>query len=246
MRFRLLATDFDGTLARRGEVGTKGANALGRWRRAGGLLAMVTGRELDEIRQIYPGLVDFDIVVAENGAMLYWPATGREMPLGEPPPPEFLAALRARGVAPMSAGRIIVAAWLPDEELVVDVIREMGLKREITCNKGSIMVLPVGVNKLSGLRAALGELGVAAADTVGFGDAENDIPFLEVCGFSVAVGNALDLVKAVADHVTRSTHGEGLAEAVDLLLDQPDTAAVEAAGGPADDDVDSGGSAVGF
>lgn len=226
MRFRLLATDFDGTLARRGEVGTRGANALARWRRAGGLLAMVTGRELDEIREIYPGLVDFDIVVAENGAMLYWPATGRERPLGEPPPPEFVAALRARGVAPMSAGRIIVAAWLPDEELVVDVIREMGLQVEISCNKGSIMVLPIGVNKLSGLRAALGELGVAAADTVGFGDAENDIPFLDVCGFSVAVGNALDLVKAVADHVTRSTHGEGLAEAVDLLLDQPETGAV--------------------
>lgn len=61
----------------------------------------------------------------------------------------------------------------------------------VILNKRSLMVLPRGVNKASGLRDALDELGIAPEDTVGVGDAENDEAFLALCGYSAAVANAL-------------------------------------------------------
>ena len=80
------------------------------------------------------------------------------------------------------------------------------------------MILPAGVNKASGVEAALHALGLSADQAVGIGDAENDIDFLAKCGLAVAVGNALPAVKARAQMVTRATHGAGVAELADWLL----------------------------
>jgi hydroxymethylpyrimidine pyrophosphatase-like HAD family hydrolase len=88
----------------------------------------------------------------------------------------------------------------------------------ISLNKRSLMIMPAGVDKASGLRAAAGDLGVDLRETVGCGDAENDLPLLAACGTSVAVGNALPPVKAAATIVTTATHGDGVAEAIDRLL----------------------------
>ena len=46
-------------------------------------------------------------------------------------------------------------------------------------NKGAVMILPSGVNKATGLAAALEELGLSPHNVVGVGDAENDHAFLE-------------------------------------------------------------------
>ena len=51
-------------------------------------LILVTGRELDDLIRIMPRLDLFDIVVAENGAVLYWPETRQERTLAAAPPPE--------------------------------------------------------------------------------------------------------------------------------------------------------------
>jgi hydroxymethylpyrimidine pyrophosphatase-like HAD family hydrolase len=98
------------------------------------------------------------------------------------------------------------------------VIDELGLDLEVILNKGSVMVLPASVNKATGLSAALEELGIAPQDVVGIGDAENDEAFLALCGFGVAVANALDSVKACADQVTRAENGAGVGEVIDLLI----------------------------
>ncbi len=80
------------------------------------------------------------------------------------------------------------------------------------------MVLPKGVDKASGLRHAVAELGINAESVVGIGDAENDIEFLAACGCGVAVANALPSLKSSADFITRGAHGDGVAEIIDLLL----------------------------
>jgi HAD superfamily hydrolase (TIGR01484 family) len=61
------------------------------------------------------------------------------------------------------------------------------------------MVLPSGVNKGTGVRAALDELKVSPHDVVAVGDAENDHPFLTLAACSVAVANALPSVKHRVD-----------------------------------------------
>ena len=77
------------------------------------------------------------------------------------------------------------------------------------------MVLPTGVNKATGLQAALAELEIDASQVIGAGDAENDHAFLQICGCSVAVANALPSVKKHARIVTARTHGAGVTEVID-------------------------------
>ena len=219
MYFLALATDYDGTLAHDGVVDPDALAALRQLKDSGRRLVLVTGRELPDLQRAFPELGCCDLIVAENGALLYEPGTGRENVLAPAPPEAFVARLRERGVEPLSIGRSIVASWEPMQDLVLETIRELGLELQIVFNKGAVMVLPSGVNKASGLAAALTDCGLSPHNVVGIGDAENDHAFLAMCGCSVAVANALDSVKAEADLVTSGARGEGVRELIEHLLE---------------------------
>jgi hydroxymethylpyrimidine pyrophosphatase-like HAD family hydrolase len=218
MRYRALASDYDGTLATDGVVDEATLDALRRLRTTGWKLILVTGRELDELIGVFPQIELFDRVVAENGAVLYRPAKQEIRLLGEPPPEAFVTALRDRVEAPVAVGRVIVATWRPQETIVFDVIRDLGLDRQVIFNKEAVMILPTGVDKAAGLEAAFDELELAPDTTVAVGDAENDLAFLELCGCAVAVANALQSVKEQADIVTVGARGAGVAELIDRLI----------------------------
>ena len=99
------------------------------------------------------------------------------------------------------------------------MIRELGLELQVIFNKGAVMVLPAGVNKATGLTAALEELNLSPHNAVGVGDAENDHAFLSLCECSAAVANALPPVKETADITTRADHGgAGVVELIDQLI----------------------------
>jgi len=219
MRYHVLATDYDGTLAHEGKVDQLTVDALNRLVASGRQLLLVTGREVKELLAVFPEVPMFALVVAENGAVLYRPATNEETVLCDPPPAEFVRTLQARGVAPLSVGRVIVAAWQPHETTVLQAIRDLGLEMQIIFNKHAVMVLPSGVNKATGLSAALTEMRLAPEDVVGVGDAENDHAFLGMCGCSAAVANALPAVKAEADIVLQKDHGAGVAELIDRMIE---------------------------
>jgi hypothetical protein len=80
------------------------------------------------------------------------------------------------------------------------------------------MVVPPGVNKATGLAAALDALELSPLNVLAIGDAENDHAFLTTSGCAVAVANALPAVKETADVVTAATHGAGVIETIDALL----------------------------
>jgi HAD superfamily hydrolase (TIGR01484 family) len=216
--FKALATDYDGTIATHGFVDPPTMEALERLRVAGHQVMLVTGREIDDLRTVFPELTRFDLIVGENGALLYWPATGREELLAKPPPPEFSQALRDAECERLSVGRVIVATFEPYDHLVFETIKAQKLELQVIFNKGAVMVLPTGVNKASGLKAAVKALGITTEEVVGVGDAENDHAFLEICGFSVAVSNALDVLKRKVCMVTRGGHGRGVTEMIDQWL----------------------------
>lgn len=220
--FRALATDYDGTIAHDGVVDQVTIAALERIKRSGRRLVMVTGRELPDLERVCPRLDLFDRIVAENGALLYTPATKEQRPLGPPPPPAFVQRLEAIGVDPLSVGQVIVATWEPNEGVVLEAIRDLGLDLQIIFNKGAVMVLPNGINKASGLEAALEDLGLSAHNVVATGDAENDLAFMRTCGCAVAVGNALPAVKDAADIVTEAVRGAGVAELIEMWLTAED------------------------
>jgi hydroxymethylpyrimidine pyrophosphatase-like HAD family hydrolase len=218
MRYLALACDYDGTLAAHGTVDDSTLDALKRLRASGRKLIMVTGRELDDLMQVFPHMDLFDRIVAENGGVLYAPATREIQSLAAPPSVQFVKELEYRNIAPLSVGRVIVATWEPNEETVISVIRELGVELQLIFNKGAVMVLPPGVNKATGLRRALDALKLSPHNTVGIGDAENDHSFLETCECGVAVANALDSVKAHVDFVTSSERGRGVSELIERMI----------------------------
>ncbi|RUZ09518.1 HAD family phosphatase, partial [Mesorhizobium sp. M7A.F.Ca.CA.001.04.2.1] len=88
MYFIALATDYDGTLAHDGVVAKKTLTALERFKKSGRKLVLVTGRELPDLKGVFPELSLFDKVVAENGAMIYTPASEEERVIAPPPEPK--------------------------------------------------------------------------------------------------------------------------------------------------------------
>jgi hydroxymethylpyrimidine pyrophosphatase-like HAD family hydrolase len=215
--FIALATDYDGTLAAGGHASAEAVKALERFKDTGRRLILVTGRELAHVKEPFPRLEIFDRVVAENGAVIYDPASKKEIVIGAGPPPAFVERLRQLNVTPLSIGRCIVATWEPHQATVLEAIRELGLEHQIIFNKGAVMVLPPGINKATGLKTALKELGLSYHNVVGVGDAENDQAFLHHCGCAAAVANALPTIqKAAHVHLTKD-HGDGVIELIERI-----------------------------
>lgn len=222
MRYLVLASDYDGTLAHDGVVEPATIAAVERFRAAGGRPILVTGRELPDLQQVFPHLALFERVVAENGGLLHDPSTGRDRVLGPARDARLVEAMRVAGVSPLSVGRTIVATVEPYERLALEVIRTLGLEAQVIFNKGAVMVLPSGVNKATGLRAALDELDLSPHNVAGVGDAENDHALFDACELSVAVANAIPALRARADLVTTGARGAGVAELIERLLDHPE------------------------
>ena len=215
-----LATDYDETLADHGAVTPAALEAIRKLKDSGRKLILVTGRELPDLKRVFAEHEIFDRIVAENGALLYTPTTRKSRQLAPPPPPKFVDRLRQRGVEPLYVGETIVATLVPNETIVLEEIRDLGLELEIIFNKGAVMVLPSGLNKATGLLAALEELELSPHNVIGIGDAENDHALLRTVGYGVAVANALPTVKETADRSTRAARGAGVAELVGLMLDK--------------------------
>ena len=75
-----------------------------------------------------------------------------------------------------------------------------------------------GIDKARALEGALPKLGIDASEVVSFGDGQNDKSMIEWAGTGVAMGNAVDEVKAVAQMVTANNNEDGIAVALDKLL----------------------------
>jgi hydroxymethylpyrimidine pyrophosphatase-like HAD family hydrolase len=218
LRYRAVATDYDETLACGGRVPAYAIDALVRARDSGRNLILVTGRELNSLRSVFSNLDLFSMIVAENGTLLYSPANEEEEALCDAPAAEFIQALRDHAVSPLSVGRCLVATVRPNETVVSEIIRELKLNLRIIFNRESIMVLPAGKDKSTGLRIAFSRLGLNRKNVIGIGDAENDLALLRACGFPVAVANATGGLKREAQLVTAGRCGRGVVEVITRLL----------------------------
>ena len=126
MRYRALACDYDGTVAKDGVLDDKTRAALERLKASGRKLLLVTGRILTDLARTCPGLELFDAIVAENGAVVHRPETRETRLIAGAPPAGFVPALRAAGIDDIGVGEVIVATHTPHETKVLDVIRARG------------------------------------------------------------------------------------------------------------------------
>jgi HAD superfamily hydrolase (TIGR01484 family) len=220
MRYRVLATDYDNTLATDGRVPATVVSALEKLRASGRDIVLVTGRELDDLLAIFPQASElFARIVAENGGVIYQPDTNERRLLAGAPPDAFVAAMRERGVPHLGVSETLVATVRPYERIALEAIRDLGLDLHVVFNGDAVMIVAPGVSKASGLVAALDELGLSPHSAVGVGDGENDHPLVDVCECGVAVANSVPSLREHADIVTEGVAGAGVIELIDELVD---------------------------
>jgi hydroxymethylpyrimidine pyrophosphatase-like HAD family hydrolase len=218
MRYLALAVDYDGTAASHDALADGARQAIERLRISGRRIVLVTGRRIEDLLKVCPAVGLFDLVVAENGAVVYDPSRREEVVLGVPVPDRLIDRLRDRGVAPLEVGKVLVATRDPHGAAVFAVIQELGLELQVIVNRSAIMVLPAGINKATGLKFALHRLGLSQHEAIAIGDAENDHSFLKYCECGVAVANAVGSLKEAAEFVTHAANGDGVAELIDELI----------------------------
>lgn len=210
MHRRILAFDFDGTLAENGVVPPQLSTALERLYAAGYVLFLVTGRLTKSVSLGALGGL-FTGIVWENGAVLYDSANHETHFPFRQVDRRLVEALVAADV-PLEHGQAIVSTWFPHIETVWRVINEWGGDAAVINNKGAVMILPAGAAKGAGLERLLTICGFSPRNLVSFGDAENDLSMLSLGEFGVAVADAVPALKAAADLVTTQPGPAGVHE----------------------------------
>jgi Cof subfamily protein (haloacid dehalogenase superfamily) len=153
--------------------------------------------------------------------------------------PEALVAVEERGVGGYRVNRVFPDGELTGDQLITEVDDIVGepvsrvIIRDPAATADDFVELaarlglhgtdyvvgwtawldlsPVGVSKASGLEHVCAQLGLSAADVLAIGDGRNDIEMLRWAGRGVAMGQSVDEVKAVADHVTETVIDDGAA-----------------------------------
>ena len=207
---RVLAFDFDGTLAVNGAVPPEIEAALEQCRASGHVLFLVTGRRYETVALGH--LADlFSGIVWENGAVLSHTASGETyLPFGQLDL-RLLKAMEEAGI-PFERGLAIAATWTPHDQALWRILSSLGSSTSLEYNKSAVMVLPPGATKGSGLERLLSLCGLSPRNLAAFGDAENDLSMLTLAEVSVAVADAVPAVIETADVLATAPGPQGVLE----------------------------------
>ncbi len=226
MKLAALALDYDGTIAVDGVLEHSVRDAIATARETGVAVILVTGRRVADLHRVVGDLACFDVIVAENGAVLEFPASGRHVVLSHPPNQRFVDELHRRGVH-VSVGETVIETDAAAAATALEVLRELELPLILAFNRGRLMILPQAVAKSTGLRHALAALRLSVHNVVGIGDAENDHDLLDACEVGVAVAWGSASLRAVADEVIEGTGPVAVAAYIRRVLRQPQLLAAQ-------------------
>jgi hydroxymethylpyrimidine pyrophosphatase-like HAD family hydrolase len=218
----VIAVDVDGTLFDGVEVAPEAIDGLRRAHADGHAIVIVTGRRWEELGHVVPTVLELtDRVVCEEGGVLVNVRTRELTLLGEPVELQLIAALTEAGVPGLDIGHVVVGAPTSSLEVVTRVRDEVGSRRAIITNKGSIALTPAGCNKGTGLRAAVADLNLQHRPILAIGDAQNDLAMFKIATIAIGVANADEAVRASGVRVTTASVGLGVAEALRRFVPRP-------------------------
>lgn len=108
-----------------------------------------------------------------------------------------------------------MASVIAESRQDYDLIMSFEDIAEVTCwHKDAYDIVPKGIHKASGIDEILKIYGIGLDQTMAFGDGDNDIEMIEHCRIGIAMGNSIDELKKVADHVTSDIDEDGLYNAL--------------------------------
>lgn len=100
-----------------------------------------------------------------------------------------------------------------------DVQKSVGDMATVCRSEGVLLeIMPHGVDKGSALKEFVEQMGIDMSEVMAFGDQYNDDTMIQYAGLGVAMGNANDDVKAMADYVTLSNDEDGVADAIEKFV----------------------------
>jgi HAD superfamily hydrolase (TIGR01484 family) len=210
---KLLAFDYDWTIAEDGRIPQPVDQALRDARAAGLRLALVTGRFVEELLGLCPEQIPlFDVVFGENGGVRYVPEQRRIERMAPSPHVGFVTELIRREVV-FFVGRVMVASRQPFDVPIREAAEQTaGDALRVLLNRRDVLALPRGVDKGAALQQALSALEIDPSAVIAFGDGHNDLDLLNAAGTGVAVGNAVEELKDAADYVTEQPYGAGVVD----------------------------------
>ena len=224
MKVKALAVDIDGTLTENGSgmVHLGSLSMLRTVEKLGLRVIYVTGRSSIEayVLSVFGGTTR--IAVGENGGVVTTSPYEHKL-LGDKSYPEkayeFLKSkidnVKIKPVFPRMTEVVLERTF--DTVNAAQILKESGLPVIITDSKFAYHLNHESINKSVGFKVALEIVGIKPEESIAIGDSETDIPLFNVCGYSIALGNAEDDVKASAKYSVKSNDGNGLVEALDYL-----------------------------
>ena len=216
-KIEAIASDYDRTLTNESLVLSENAViSLKSARKDGITVFLVSGRKLPFLESVNKDRDFVDMIVAENGAVVYDPRDGTKILLGEGL--DELKAAFSDVDFPVDVEEVIVATTADHLKEVREIIERNNLSVDIELNRDDVMIMPAGVNKCTGVLKAAEICGIDRQHLAGIGDAENDLKLFAAAGTRVAVANAVQRLKDEADIVCSAPYGDGVSEFVRNVL----------------------------
>ena len=216
-KIEAIASDYDRTLTDESLVISENAViSLKSARKDGITVFLVSGRKLPFLESVNKDRDFVDMIVAENGAVVYDPRDGTKILLGDGL--DELKAAFSDVDFPVDVEEVIVATTAEHLEEVREIIEKNNLSVDIELNRDDVMIMPAGVNKCTGVLKAAEICGIDRQHLAGIGDAENDLKLFAAAGTRVAVANAVQRLKDEADIVCSAPYGDGVSEFVRNVL----------------------------
>ena len=221
MKIKMIVTDLDGTLLRDDKtVSVDTISVLHRCRDAGIKTVFATGRGENSAcgaEQVVPAGL-FDGYILNNGAFA---VAGEDIVYSCFVANEMIEPLLAvcvefgleHGFSRHGAetGKFWTFGCTPEISALIDARLDIGLHLKVA-RDGLGQIMHKNATKANAVAALARHWNIAQAEMVAFGDDLNDIDLLHYAGVSVAVANALEEVKAVADYICDTNENDGVAK----------------------------------
>jgi hydroxymethylpyrimidine pyrophosphatase-like HAD family hydrolase len=211
----ILIFDYDGTLTfETHEIPQVARDALQKMKQNNlGTLGIISGRDLPFLMRVDNSLNNvFSFLIAENGAVSYFSDRQRKEVLGKDWSEKARKVFENSGI-PMHFAEVMFATAIENAPQVSEFLSKSGLDVKLVPNRDSLMVLPPNVDKGTGVAATVAHFGTTRKLFLTcFGDGENDLALFAPADLGVAVANAVDALKKIADVVTEKPGGYGVAE----------------------------------
>lgn len=218
---KAIAVDIDGTITDKNrKICVNAISALRKAEERGYPVILVTGNILCASKMVSIMVGTSGGIVSENGGVVH--TRKRDLILGDiekcKPAYEFLKSQQDVEKTEFSDLRLSEIAIKRDID--VNIVKETvkNFDVEVYDTKFAIHLTDPLVNKGKSLEIVAKDMGITPDQILAVGDSENDLEFLEVAGFKVAVSNADKELKENTDYITKKPYGNGTAEAVEKFI----------------------------